>query len=74
MNQFVQVDPRVFNGKPVVSGTRIPITVVLDQLADGNSIEDVVRKYPGLTREQVVGVLQYCHSVIDHTELEPLAA
>ncbi len=71
MNKYITIDPGICNGKPVVSGTRIPVTVVLDQLADTGSIENVIRKYPELSMDQVAAVLQYCHSVIEHTELEP---
>ena len=71
---FVEIDPRRCNGKPVVAGTRIPVTVVIDQLADTGSISETLAKYPELTREKVIGVLRYCHAVIEHTELEPQPA
>ncbi|MEI6149024.1 MAG: DUF433 domain-containing protein [bacterium] len=70
ISQFIEIDPRRCNGKPVVAGTRIPVTVVLDQLADAGSIQELLRRYPELTRDIVVGVLQYCNTVIEHTELE----
>ena len=56
----VEIDPRRCNGKPIIGGTRIPITVILDQLAESGSVEAVIGKYPELTRETVVAVLQYC--------------
>ena len=68
---YIELDPRRCGGKPVVAGTRIPVTVVLDQLAEAGSITALLRKYPELTAAQVAGVLRYCHSVIEHTELEP---
>jgi uncharacterized protein (DUF433 family) len=74
MNDHITVDPRICNGKPVISGTRIPVTVVLDQLAETGSVEEVVKRYPELSPEQVTAALQYCHAMIDHTELEPEAA
>ncbi len=70
ISPFVEIDPKRCNGKPVVSGTRIPVTVVIDQLAEAGSIEVVLRRYPELTREKVTGVLRYCSSAIEHTELE----
>ena len=70
ISQFIEIDPRRCNGKPVVAGTRIPVTVVLDQLADAGSIQELLRRYPELTRDIVVGVLRYCNTVIEHTELE----
>jgi len=74
MNNYITIDPRICNGKPVISGTRIPVTVILDQLAETGSVKEVVQQYPELSPEQVAAALQYCHSVIDHTELEPEAA
>ena len=72
--RFIEINPRRCGGKPVVAGTRIPVTVVLDQLAEAGSIDEILRKYPELTRAKVVGVLEYCHAVIEHTELEPQPA
>ncbi len=74
MNKHITIDPRICNGKPVIKDTRIPVTVILDQLADTGSIDGVLHKYPELTFKQVTAALHYCHSVIDHTELEPKAA
>ena len=74
MNNDITIDPRICNGKPVIYGTRIPVTVILDQLAETGSVKGVVQQYPELSSEQVAAALQYCHSVIDHTELEPEAA
>lgn len=70
MNQFIEINPRVCNGRPVVAGTRIPVTVILDQLSALKSIPELLKKYPELTEAQISGVLQYCHSIIEHTELE----
>jgi len=71
MNQHVEIDPRVCGGKPVIRGTRIPLTVVVDQLAATGSVSGLLEKYPELSADQVAGALRYCHSVIEHTELEP---
>ena len=53
-----------------MAGTCIPVPVILDQLADAGSIDAVLERYPELSREKIVGVLRYCQSVIDHTDLE----
>ena len=73
-NRCIEIDPRRCGGKPVVAGTRIPVTVVLDQLAAAGSIEGLLLKYPELTASKVAGALRYCRTVIDHTELEPALA
>jgi uncharacterized protein (DUF433 family) len=71
MHQGIEIDPRRCNGKPVLAGTRIPVTVILDQLAESGSVDGVLKKYPELTRDTITAALRYCHSVIEHTELEP---
>ncbi len=53
MDDQITIDPRICNGKPVISGTRIPVTVVLDQLAETGSVHEVLRRYPELSPEQV---------------------
>lgn len=74
MDDHITIDPRICNGKPVIAGTRIPVTVILDQLAETGSAQEVVKRYSELSLEQVTAALRYCHSLIDRTELEPEAA
>ena len=74
MTEYITVDPRICNGKPVVRDTRIPVTVIIDQLTDTGSIEGLLQKYPELTSQQIIAALRYCHSVIDYTALETLVA
>jgi uncharacterized protein (DUF433 family) len=71
MDRLIEIDPRRCNGKPVVAGTRIPVTVILDQLAESGSVEAVIQKYPELTPEMITAVLHYSREVIERTELEP---
>ena len=74
LNPHVEIDPCVCNGKPVIAGTRIPVTVILDQMAAGCDREDLKRKYPGVSDEQISGVLRYCHCLIERTEIESQVA
>ena len=66
----IEIDPRVCNGKPVVAGTRIPVTVILDQFAGGCDMAEIERKYPELSAPLITAALRYCHAMIDHCELE----
>lgn len=70
----IELNPMVCNGKPVIAGTRIPVTVILDQFADGCSMADIQRKYPELTSSLISAALRYCHAMIDHCELEAVSA
>ena len=50
---YITSDPRVAHGNPVFKGTRIMVYLVLEMLATGESVEDVLRAYPKLTRRHV---------------------
>lgn len=55
----IVVDPNVLVGKPVIKGTRLGVGFVLNLLAQGWKEEDVLRNYPGLTREDILACLTY---------------
>ena len=57
--QYIKADPQIRSGKPCVSGTRISVFDVLDYLASGMSVEEVLADFPQLTRESVLACLAY---------------
>jgi len=59
MAERITINPDVCNGKPVVKGTRITVQTVLEFLAAGDSVEDVLEEYPTLVREDVQACLDY---------------
>ena len=56
---FITVDPEVAHGQACFTGTRVPASVVLDNLAAGESAEDILKRYPSLTREAINAALAY---------------
>jgi uncharacterized protein (DUF433 family) len=64
----IELDPRVCNGKPVIRGTRIPVSVILYQLAQEDSIDSVLKDYPELEKEDIQAALLYAKKIIDHSE------
>ena len=51
MKDLITIDPAICNGRPVVRGTRITVQTVMEFLAAGDTVEDVLEEYPALTRE-----------------------
>jgi len=74
LRERIELDPRVCNGKPVIKGTRIPITVILEQLAEGKTWESILSGYPELTRDDIHAALHYARASIDHTDLKAVNA
>jgi len=50
MSERISIRPNVCNGRPVIRGTRIAVQTVLEFLAAGDSVENVLEEYPKLTR------------------------
>jgi len=57
--QYIATDPNVLHGAACFAGTRIPVTVVLDNLSCGATPTDIFRQYPGLQPEHVPAALAY---------------
>jgi uncharacterized protein (DUF433 family) len=57
--EYISVDPNVMHGVACVAGTRIPVSVVLDNLAARVPEERILAEYPSLTREAIAAALAY---------------
>jgi uncharacterized protein (DUF433 family) len=55
----ISVDPNICFGKPCIRGTRIWVSLVLDLLANGTTIEEVLAEYPQLTKEDIHAAIAY---------------
>jgi len=65
----IELNPKVCNGKPVIKGTRIPVSVILAQIAQGESWDDLLKGYPELKKEDIQAALLYARASLDHTEV-----
>lgn len=57
--QRISIDPQVCFGKPCIKGTRIWVSLILDQLAGGTTIDELVTGYPQLAHEDVLAAIAY---------------
>lgn len=55
----IEVNPNVLVGKPIIKGTRISVELILDRLADGWSLDDILASYPHLVREDVLAAIGF---------------
>jgi len=70
----IELNPRVCNGRPVIRGTRIPVSVILEQIAEGESWESLLEGYPELKREDIQQALLYAMANLEHTEIRTISA
>jgi len=57
--QRVVLDPNICHGKACIKGTRIPVSLILDELVAGHSFEQIIDQYPSLVREDIIAAIEY---------------
>ncbi len=57
--EHIAVDPQVMHGSACIAGTRIPVSVVLDNLASGMTPDELLAEYPTLTHASIAAALAY---------------
>ena len=67
----ISIDPAVHHGDPCIKGTRVPISVIVGSIADGDSADVVLKSYPGLTPEDVQAALRFAAEAVSHFDLVP---
>jgi uncharacterized protein (DUF433 family) len=68
----ITLDPKVMTGKPVVKGTRLTVDYILNLLAHGASVEEILEEYDGLVREDIQACLLFATKSLEDTAFMPL--
>jgi uncharacterized protein (DUF433 family) len=56
-SDLISTDPEIMGGTPCFRGTRVPVAVLFDNLADGLSLDEILESWPSLKREDVLAIL-----------------
>ena len=59
LQNVLKIDPEIMHGKLCFSGTRVPLTVFLDNMGEGMGLDQFVEEYPSVSREQARAVLRW---------------
>jgi uncharacterized protein (DUF433 family) len=70
----IVLDPEILAGKPVIRGTRISVEFVLELMAAGWSVDDILANYPHLQREDLSACLEYAKELVSGERVFPSAA
>ena len=65
---YIERNPEVLTGKPVLKGTRISVELIMRKLAGGYSFEKLLEAYPHLNKEQLAAACEYAADVISNEE------
>jgi uncharacterized protein (DUF433 family) len=68
----ITIDPNILVGKPIIKGTRLAVEFILELLANVWTIENILKNYPQLKREDVIAALKYAIEVLKEEKVYPL--
>jgi len=63
----ISIDPAVHHGDPCIAGTRVPVSVLVGSVADGDSVEQPLRSYPQLAREDIHATLHFAAEAMNRS-------
>lgn len=69
---YIEVNPEIQGGKPVIKGTRIPIEIIIIMLRDGASVDEIIKGYPRLTKEDIKAVYEYVLKLVNSQYIEEI--
>ena len=71
--KLIVSDPAMMMGKPVIAGTRITVELILEKLAAGETIEQILDAHPRLTREAIQAALTFAAEALRADVVYPIA-
>jgi len=69
----ITVNPKVMVGKPVIRGTRLTVEYILNLLAHGAAMQEILQEYQGLTYEDIQACILFASKALESTVFMPLA-
>ena len=70
----IALNPKVMVGKPVIKGTRLTVEYILNLLAHGATVAEILEEYDGLAQEDIQACLLFAARSLENTAFMPLAA
>lgn len=72
MLERITTNPKVMVGKPVIRGTRLTVEYILNLLAHGATVEEILQEYKGLMREDIQACILFATRALENTTFMPL--
>lgn len=70
----ISANPRIMVGKPVIRGTRLTVEYILELLAHGTAMEDILAEYPGLVKDDIYACLLFASKTLQDASFIPIEA
>ncbi|NLR81913.1 DUF433 domain-containing protein [Chitinophaga eiseniae] len=74
MLQYIEINPEIMMGKPVIKGTRITVELILEKLSAGETMEAILTAHPHITMEAIQAALAFAAQSLKDTHYYPIAS
>ena len=68
----ISIDPKIHHGKPCIKGTRVPVSVIVGSIADGDTPEQIMQSWPQLTAEDITAALKFAAKAAERADVAAL--
>jgi uncharacterized protein (DUF433 family) len=68
----IVIDPAIHHGEPCIKGTRVPVSVIVGSIADGDTSEQILEAWPQLTSEDIKAALKFAAEAVNNTDFIPV--
>ena len=70
---YIEINPRIMMGKPVIKGTRLTVEMILESLSAGESFDNILTSYPRITKESILAALAFAAESLKGEKTYPVA-
>ncbi|HWB62972.1 MAG TPA: DUF433 domain-containing protein [Chitinophagales bacterium] len=71
--RYIEVNPKIMMGKPVIKGTRLTVELILLSLASGETVENLLKSHPRLTKKAISAALAFAADSLKGENIYPVA-
>jgi uncharacterized protein (DUF433 family) len=68
----IVVDPAIHHGDPCIKGSRVPVSIIVGSIADGDTFERLIEAYPQLTPDDIKAALKFAAEAVSNADFIPL--
>src|ERR1700748_3849218 len=68
----IVIDPAIHHGEPCIKGTRVPVSVIVGSIAEGDTREQIIRSWPQLTADDIIAAFKFAAKAASHADVTAL--
>ena len=68
----IVLDPAIHHGDPCIKGSRVPVSIIVGSIADGDTFERLIEAYPQLTPDDIKSALKFAAEAVSNADFIPL--